>query len=192
MAKGGAFNVSQLVRELGLTAVSPEDMRVLQTIQPTLQVGNLSDVTPPHVGPSALFGAVTVGAVGERGMFEMRCLAPGGAFVEWILFSTELTGGQFRITTTQALNPAGGPIVVPSAGQMSRDPVVSLAFQGSQLATGLPSVSIVTSSDQFRFGATPLFVPRGSFFSIESTINNTIAILGIGWREVPASEHVPA
>jgi len=188
MAKGGAFNVSQLIRELGLTSVSKEDMRVLETIQPTLLVGDMSNVTPPHVGPSALFGAVTVGAVAEVGIFELRCLAPGGGFVEWIMFATDATGGRFRISLTSS----GVATPVVSAGQMSRDAVVSNAFQGSVPPTGLPAVTIVANIDQFRFGHTPLFVPRGSFFQIESTVLNTIAILGIGWREVPASEHVPA
>ena len=57
---GGAFNVSQLIRELGLQAVTGDEMRVQETIQPTMRVADLSDVTPPHVAPTAIFGLETI------------------------------------------------------------------------------------------------------------------------------------
>lgn len=188
MATGGAFNVARLIRELGLKPVAGDEtlMRVLQTIQPTLQVGDLSHTTPPHVGASAMFGSIVIGLAAQRGIIELQSLAPGGGFVEWVMVDTNATGAQMRVVTT----PSGVAIAVPSAGQLSRDPVLSTVVRGSVAATGDPSVVIVADIDQFRFGHTPLFIPRGSIFQVEHTVDQQLSFVNFGWREVPAPENL--
>lgn len=189
MAKGGAFNVSQLIRELGLQTIDGDTMRVLETIQPTMVVGDLSDVTPPHVAPSAIFGLTIAGVVAESGTIEIQCLAPGGLFIEWIITIGTTTNLLARVTT--ATIAAGLPII-PPAGQTSRDPMVSVVRAGTIIASPLNEfVAFGTASQGLSFGPNPLFIPRGSFFNIQALNNNAAVSLSFGAREVPSSEHSP-
>jgi len=189
MAKGGAFNVSKLIRELGLTAVTGEDMRVLETIQPTLLVGDLSDVTPPHVAASAMFGTTITAVAAESGVIELQCLAPGGCFIEWIVTFAGTTNIFMRVTTAAI---AGGETVLTPAGQTSRDPLLSIVRSGTITPSGIAEAVVFgTTSAELSFGPNPIFIPRGSFFSLEAVVANQPASLGFGVREVPASEHSP-
>jgi len=176
-----------LIRELGLQTISGDDMRVLETIQPTLLVGDLSDVTPPHVAASAFFGAVIVGAVGLSGTIELQCLAPGGCFIEWITIDSPTVSIAMAVGT--AASGAATPVV--AAGLTSRDPIVSrVNTDASALIT--PSVTLAQTGAYFPFNPNPMFVPRGSFFTLQTALVNTTGTVGFGVREVPASEHVPA
>jgi len=188
MAKGGAFNVSQLIRELGLQTIEGDTMRVLETIQPTMIVADISDSTPPHVGASAMFGASIVGTVPNVGLFELQCLAPGGAFIEWMMFSVGAGNMRFRVTTVAS----GVSTLVAPAGVLSRDPIVSIARIGNVAPTGLPHILVTSATDFFHFGDKPFFIPRGAFFQLEAASQNVTNPVGCGWREIPASEHVPA
>jgi len=189
MAKGGAFNISELVRELGLTAVTSEDLRVLQTIQPVLNVGDLSDVTPPHVAASSMFGFTVTAAGGLLATMELQCLAPGGCFIEWIVVVSTTNVGM-RVTTAAI---AAGQAVVAPAGQTSRDPIVSVVRQGDVAAPGIAEAVVFgATSFDMSFGPNPIFIPRASFFSLQALVANTAATISFGVREVPASEHVPA
>lgn len=187
MAKGGAFNVSQLIRELGLQTMTGEDMRVLQTIQPTLLVGDLSDVTPPHVAASAFFGVTLAGAVGLAGAVELQCLAPGGCFIEWITIDSPVVSISMRVSLTSL--GVGTPLA--AAGVTSRDAIVS-RVQTDAVALGGAAVTLAQTGDFFGFSPNPMFIPRASFFSLQHQVVNLVGTVGFGVREVPASEHVPA
>jgi hypothetical protein len=187
LVPSGAFNVAALIKELGLQALTGEEMRVLEQIQPVMNVGDLGDVTPPHVAPTALFGKLTQGGVGTFPGVQLQCLAPGGGFIEWVTFeSTDL--GLMRVTTK---NP-GLANVVAKAGQVSRDPVVSVCTDGNGLALG-NHVTISTAQAFLNFAPRPMFIPRGSFFSIFGSEAGAVESMrwGFSWREVPASEYAP-
>ncbi len=184
----GAFNITRLLAELGLKNV--QDLPITERIQPTISVGDLSDVTPPHVAPSAIFGDFQAALVLFRALFEFQCLAPGGAFVEWISWESAVANGNIRIRPA-AIGP--GLAVLPVAGQASRDPIVSIGRSGVILPSGLPSGAIINANAVFvSFSPRPMFIPRGQFLSVESGATNAAVGFGMGWREVPASEHVPS
>jgi len=189
MAKGGAFNVAQLIRELGLQTISGETMRILETIQPVMAVGDLSDVTPPHVAPSALFGVQETGAVGTAAIIEAQCLAPGGLFIEMFSAISGFTTCSIRITEA-AIGP--GLPVLATAGQASREPIASVVRSGAVAQSPLEAFTITQVGEITVFGSNAIFVPRGRFFSMQATLDNTIINFGFWIREVPASEHVPA
>lgn len=187
MAKGGAFNVSQLIRELGLQTISGEDLRVLETIQPTLLVGDLSDVTPPHVAASAFFGVTLAGAVGLAGTVELQCLAPGGCFIEWVSIDSPVVAIAMRVTTVSL----GVTTPLAAAGVTSRDPIVS-RVRTDAVVLGPAFVSLAQTGDFFPMNPNPMFIPRASFFSLQHQVVNLTGTVGFAVREVPASEHVPA
>lgn len=185
---GGAFNVAELVKTLGLKPVGPDEMRLRQDIQPVLTVGDLSATTPPHEQPAALFGSLVTGAVGTVGMFEIQSLAPGGGYVGWFNQTTAFSTCQVRVATA----PSGVATVVAPAGQLSRAPVLSILRIGDLVATGLPEILFSTDAQQINFGWRDIYVPHGSFFQVELTALNALSAIGVHWREVLAAENVPA
>ncbi len=183
----GAFNITRLIAELGLKNVSELD--VIERIQPVLPIGNLSDLTPPHVAPSALFGNFLPAVVALFGVFEIQCLAPGGAFVDWFSYIGSGDIGVRILVTPQI--PAA-PIIAP-AGQASRDPVVSVARSDNVVfGGGFEIPTFRQNQNFFTFSARGMFIPRGSFVNFQSQSSNNETSFGIGWREVPATEHVPS
>lgn len=186
---GGAFNVTRLIAELGLKAVTGEEMEVLGKIQPVMQVGNLADVTPPHVAPTALFGSFAVLGAGLFPTVAIQCLAPGGSFVEWLTMESSTTTVTLRILTADP----GPTTVVEPAGQASRDPVVSIARSDPVALILGPRITMQPTTAFFPFASRPMFIPRGAFLTLQGTTITTGNFnWGLSWREVPASEHVPS
>jgi len=184
----GTFNVSQLIAELGLQNIGQgEILRVLDSIQPTMSVGSLEDTTPPHVPPSALFGAFEATAPGLFSTVQIQCLAPGGAYVDWVV-SQSTTPIEMRVVTVDP----GATTLLAVAGQTSRDAIVSIARHDAIAAIATPFVFIEDDSMFMQFGKHPIFVPRGSFFTISSFLANLTFSWGLAWREVPSSESVPS
>lgn len=184
MAKGGAFNVSQLIRELGLKTISGDTMRVLETVQPTLPVGQLEGLTPPHVPPSAMFGVTAASGAGLNATLEVQCLAPDGLWIGWAVIGASASIVGYRVTT---VTHAAGLGVLASAGQLSRDAVLSVVRSGGIAAVGGPSVDFPSTFGGNLFFADPLYVPRGSFFSLQSVLTNVPVFLGFKFKEVPAA-----
>jgi hypothetical protein len=186
MALGGAFNVSRLIRELGLKSIRGDELRVLDTIQPTMSVADLEDWTPAHVGPSVIFGIQPTSGAGTRGIVEIQALSAGGAYVDWIgIFGT--LNCEMRVIP----NGSGLTNAVPPAAFTSRDPIVSVCNQGPIAATGAAFVQLNRNMQTIRFDRSRLFVPRGSFFQIELTPDNSTMSIGFAWREVVASPSEP-
>lgn len=186
----GAFNVSQLIAELGLKPAIGEDvLRVLSAIQPTMAVGDLSDVTPPHVPPSVLFGDPTTTAAAQHSTVEIQCLGEGGAFVDWLVLDTVTTSVRLQVRTTLG----AAATVVPPTGVLSRDPIRSIARQDPGATITGPWVLLNGQTTSFLgFGWKPMFIPRGSVFVMQAAGQNQSFAWGLMWREVPASEHVPS
>lgn len=186
----GAFNVSRLIAELGLKQLTGEELDVLEKIQPVLQVGDLSDVTPPHVAPSAIFGAFIGGGVGTFGGVQFQSLAPGGSFVEWITFDSTTTNANFMIETTDP----GFPTLLAAAGQASRDATQTIVRTGALATINALAPVISSTAAIISFTTRPIFIPRGAFFVIQNATAGAgaFAFFGVGWREVPASEFVPS
>jgi len=185
----GTFNVSRLIAELGLQQIKGDEMRVLETIQPVMNVGALSDVTPPHVAPSAMFGGFAASGPGVAGTVQLQCLAAGGGFIEWLTIQSTTTAVSIRVLDT----PITGMTPFANAGRLSRDPVVSIAAVASIAALGGSSILLDESTNFFSFQPRSLFVPRGSSFVMQGSAGAGILFFfGFGWREVPASEHVPS
>lgn len=188
MARGGAFNVSALIRQLGLKAVSGEDLRVLETIQPVLPVGDLAGLTPAHVPPSAMFGDFVAGGVGTNATMEIQSLAPGGLFVDWLIVGPSTSFVGWSVTT---VTHAAGLPVLASAGQLSNEPIESVVRSGAIAAVGGNSVAADSINGGTFFPAHPWFVPRGSFFSMQSAVANVSVLLNFSVHEVPAAENAP-
>lgn len=184
----GAFNVSRLIAELGLQNVTGEELRVLESIQPVLQVGDIGGNSPPHIPPASVSSALVVGGVGTFGSMNLMCLAPGGLFLDWFTFESGATSLNVFVRVG---NPAPGMVVVPADNQVSNDPVVSVVTNGTAAAAvGGTAIFINTTTFRHDFSPHPWFIPRGSSVTFQSIVAGvTIMNIGLGFREVPASEH---
>jgi len=183
---GGAFNVAELIRQLGLKPVSADEMGLRQGIQPVLNIGNLADATPPHVSPSAIFGALLVGAPGTVGIIEVQCLSPGGGFIDWFTFNSNVSNARFRVSLTAS----GAATPVIAAGVTSNVPIVSVINQGDVAASGDPNITLFQNGLFNNLAPRSMFIPRGTFFQIECATVNISATVGFGWREVPVPENI--
>lgn len=187
---GGAFNTSKFIEELGLKPVGPDEMRVRTEIQPVLIAGDLSATTPAHQQPSAMFGAVLVGAAATAGQLELQCMSLGGGFVEGMVGGT---GGAEGVRLSVNLVGTGLVTVVAAAGQLSRNPVLSIVRQGAVAPSGDPNVLFRTTFNRtVDKGFNSFYVPHGSFFLMECQNVNTTIDVGFLWREVVPAENVPA
>lgn len=186
----GTFNVSRLIAELGLQNLTGQELRVLQTIQPVLNVGDIGDNSPPHVSPAAMFGGLAIGSGGNVGSVQLQCLAPGGGFIEWLTFESATTDFNMSVRTV----PSGTATVLAPAGVLSRDPIASIVTTDFVAPLGAPQIQLSQDTNQYTFTPRPLFVPRGSFFLLQAQTGGggALFLFGFGWREVPASEHVPS
>ncbi len=182
---GGAFNVAELVKQLGLKPVGPDEMRVRGDIQPVLAVGQLDDLTPQHVPASAFVGIAGIAVLLEVSTLELQCLSAGGLFVDWLSYSSAFTG-QFRIRA--AALAAAQAIIVPS--NASNETVASVVRGGSQVPTGGPLGGLLDQRSSFVNFQRPIYVPKGMFFSIEGRLVNVPASMAFGWREVPAAPNL--
>jgi len=187
----GTFNVSALIAELGLQNVTGDEMRVLQSIQPVLAVGDISGNTPPHVPPAAAFGALVLGGGATFGTMQLQSLAPGGCFMDWFTFQSAATS--LNVTVREG-NVAPGMAVVAPAAQLSRDPVVSIATNGAQAAgVGAPAILVNNTTVRHDFSPHPWFIPRGFSVVFQSIVVGVLIFnMAFGIREVPATEHVPS
>ncbi len=184
---GGAFNTAALIRELGLKPVGPDEMRVLTTIQPTMDVANLSDHTPVHKVPTAMFGATIQGLAGESGVVQVQSLAPGGIFIEDLI----IAGAQNVVATTNLAPLAGVIVVVLPACLFSDDPIVSSVLQGSVPAILPPRAQLRAASSIYAAaGPNGWFIPKGTFFRISTSALAVSTEVIFTIREVPAAPNV--
>lgn len=186
---GGAFNVNELIRQMGLQRVgdrAPLELR--PDIQPVVNVGSLSDLTPPHVAPTALYGSTISNVAGQRGMVEIACLSAGGGFLENFAMSTPLTTIFMSVKLTATI-PGG--TVVANVGQLSNEASVSVVRQANQATTGVGGYPINQQLAFANFAPRAIFVPRGAFLFFEALTDNIPYTYGFTWREVPASQFEP-
>jgi len=187
----GAFNVSQLIRELGLQRVTGNEMRVLETIQPTMEVADLSAVTPPHQAPTSLFAATVSSTAATFGACGVQSLGAGGCFIDWITVNFGVGGVLMVIQTT---DPGFTLAPVAPMATLSKDPGASLFFDESiALFAGGVRIPLSSGTQFWNWTTAPLFIPRGSFFLLQSSVATTgVFEVGIHARDVPASEFAPS
>lgn len=184
---GGAFNVAALIEQLGLKPVGPDEMRVLSTIQPTMDVADLSDHTPVHKVPTSLFGATITGLAGESGVVQVQSLAPGGLFIEDLI----IAGAQNVVVTTNLAPLAGVILVVQPACVFSDDPIESSVLQGSIPAILPPRAQLRAASSIYAASGHGWFIPKGSFFRVSTGALAVSTEVIFTVREVPAAPNVP-
>lgn len=81
MGDGGAFNIREILKQLGIKDVS--ELPVLKAIQPTLSVGDASAISQPFLPPTVAYGGTCTGN-GTTTQSGFRITpGPAGAFVRY-------------------------------------------------------------------------------------------------------------
>jgi len=181
------FNVSDLIRRLGLKNVS--GLPIEERITPTVNVGSLEGLTPSLVPPSALFADTTAAVAARVGLVEVQSLSPGGLWIENVFFNAAFTSALvYSLRQVPDLSFTGALTATIVA---SNEPFVSQVFMGDIAPSGLRGLTVTLNPDpRGNFG--PWYIPRGDVFRLEGTVVNQIFGWGIFIREVPATEHAPS
>lgn len=179
----GSFNISRLLRELGLKNII--EMPVSETIQPVLPLASMLGEVPVHVAGAAIFGGSQAQVAAEWGVLELQCLDPGGAVLLFILQAAFNLQVRIEMDTTPT-TWLTGPTALPPLN-FTANPTLSVANKGTRVAgpsSIIPEFGIGFPAQDF--GA--FLIPRGSFLRLASTTANqvlagSIAICGIAATE---------
>lgn len=180
----GSFNFSRLVRELGLKNVV--EMPVRETIQPVLNLDVGEGTYPVHVGPMAISGGKEAGQAGEKTVFELHSLDPGGVVLNWITMVAntsswvEMDG---TVTAWSASGPNPGTVLHLTNGPRS---ISTLTFGTDALVAldGDPRIALEGIRAP-EFGH--LFIPRGQYFRIITGANAQSLYCCFCWCGIGAS-----
>jgi len=182
------LNVQQVFRRLGIQT-GARLPQLNDAIQMTMLVTDLSKLVPAPIEPRGMAGVNLTGVAGQKTTCQLQSLAPGGIFVETIVFRSVNFGSAqnylMDVTLTDLALPGlagniniggtpifsrftGGTVLVPTAG-------ASIPAQGSGAAISI---------------APGIFVPNQAFLSITTNSNAERLDLVIFYRELPAVEEV--
>ena len=162
----GSYNVSQLLRELGVKNVT--EMPVLQDIVPVIPLSTMRNVVPLHQGPVALFGGNLTSVLAEFCTLEIVSLDPGGCIIQWFR-DASLVIYEIERLAAPVVWAASGPLVVPAQNFGTTD-LMSVVNRGTiaAISPGLPAMTAGFDAIQ-----APLFLPRGARARITNVVPNS-------------------
>jgi hypothetical protein len=172
-----AFNIRELVRQLGVKDVS--ELPLVESIQPTLQIGDAGAITQPLMPPTALLGGSATGNGTTTVGGGQIVPAPSGTWVRHLNAVTAITG---NILTALVAHPGTtmATTAACAAHQMSVDPIASAVNSVTMLAASRPnpvtSPYSLAAANVAQLWPDLLFVPPG--FVLEFTCNSFSAGFG--------------
>lgn len=178
----GTYNISRLIRELGLKNVA--EMPVRESVQPVMPLATMHGQVPVHVGGVAVWGGARTAVVGEFSTFQIQCLDPGGGILQWVKQVGTATL-VWELTAASQIWLTG-----PSTLQrqdFTNNPSPSVAEIGTIAAAGaatLPEMGEQIPNSNFA----PLYVPRGSFVRFTQSASNVTLRMCFGWCGITATE----
>lgn len=132
MPGNGTFNLTALWRALGIK--NPQTT-LSERVQPVINVGDFSLLTPQHRPPTALFGGNVAAVAGEFSTIQVISRGPGGCVVPFF------TAGNQDMKWHEGVVEGGLTPLVPQ-GQFSNEPIASIAETGTLLVR--PGVALVS------------------------------------------------
>jgi hypothetical protein len=185
----GAFNVSRLLRELGLKNII--EMPVRTEIQPTINLDSMAGQIPVHVGGVAIMGGKAQANALEASAFKLTCRDPGGGILMSIqrgassILRMDLFDG-----ASQTAWGAAGPVPMKVLN-FTNNPTRSILESGSWAVTaGADAIEIA----QF-VGApdyAPLYIPPGGVLELSGNVVNSSRTLTLLYCGITATEADPA
>lgn len=175
------YNLSAYARAIGSKALAA--MHFVNAIQPTVQVADLTSLSPAHQPPLAAFGATTIAVAGQRGKFEIASRGPGGCFIVDFRYS----GGLF-VSANYAVQGVTAGLATPLNPQtFSNQAPQSTCSVDLSVTDPLPGITfpLVNGSLGFPIGA---WIPPGQFVLFAQRNNNITAEWSCTIADVPVSE----
>lgn len=179
----GTYNISRLLRELGLKNVA--EMPLRESIQPVIPLASMAGQVPVHVGSVALSGGVASAAAAQRSAFQLQILDPGGAVLQWVHDLSDNVSGIFTSETplVWSTGPTLTRVVQFNNGVPSPSIMNMGAVAGGALLTD-PEIGELMPVAQFA----PLYIPRGHYLQIIDTATNDEFRLTVCWCGITATE----
>lgn len=179
-----SFNLQALKRVLGFKA--QDAMTFGQNVTPTIQVADLSSVSPAHVPPTGSAGANLPAVVGEDFAIEVRSLGAGGCFIYQVTASGSALGFTWGVRQVEL----AGLVALTTQITSQFGPVQSRARAGTVLTANNPFVG--TDSPGFVFvGPDGIWIPPGSSWVCTSQSTNSAGFVTVTFQDVPVAEGNP-
>ena len=152
MGDGGAFNVRDLLRQLGIKDVS--ELPILKAIQPTLTVGDGSGLTAPLIPKTVAFGWNQAPAAGEYAAVRVVG-GPTGCWIRYaaLICQTANQGNWILSATATAEVALSGTDLVPH--NMGFEPSGATARRFNMLTAAAPASG---TNPYFRIAANQSFL----------------------------------
>lgn len=186
MPGNGTFNLTNFFRAMGIKNPHPE-MR--ESVQPVVNVGDFSELTPLHRPARASFGGDVTGVVAEFSTVCLTSRSPGGTIINGF--------GKTALFYGIDVLPANFILTFLPSGVYSLQPFVSVVEGRSAAGLPLPNPGTETpqnpTTGQAFTQGIDLWIPQGQTF-IMSGVGTNIAITD-WWlvaTDIPASENPEA
>jgi len=184
------FNFYEWGRAMGLKMPDLAGVGILPTIQPTMSVGDFSNLTPVHAPPTAHTGGNTAGPIAlEFPFFQIQSLARGGTVILGLALLVDVFTARFG---TFATPRTPNTVIAPNA-IWSTDTPLAVVSVGSDLVRQLlpdgefPFIEGPGNNGVFPMGGS-LWLPPGRVLYVENAIVNTSMSFNILHADVPSSE----
>ena len=147
------FDLTALLRAIGVKQ-SEGKFDLVDLIQPTIQVGDLSAMGPAILPPSSVTGGSEVGVAANNTIFQITSQARGGSIVQAFVHQATNALIHYAVRTPLALTGPQTLLDFPTAHQSA-----SYLAQSGQNVAGIGTTAVIphrVSGD-----IPPLYVPRG-------------------------------
>jgi hypothetical protein len=191
MADGSAFNVREILKQLGIKDVS--ELPILKSIQPSLPLGDASAIASPLLPPTALVGGYSVGNGSTTNGCVAILAAPGGSYLRSFSVNTSANG-----TISFSVVPKGTYTYASSTAVtnflMSSEAAQTVAMNTTILSGGIVSATLaprryITTSG---FGFEDLiYIPPGYVFESHMRSNSIASYWSAVVQDVVAPNLTP-
>jgi|SRR5262245_2231757 len=191
MPRGEGLNLQGWARRLWGPGTTNEP-DVIPSVQPMLSIGDASRLVPPLPVARAIAGGRRQTVVARVCKFDLQCLAPGGLYVDWLLFSAEQgANAAYKLSIADTVNGNYLAQTICVNYDMTPVPTVSRLILGDGASDGLQATTFHVNGSTQNFN-TPLpgnaiYLAPGKVLHGEHDDLGIVGFLGIAWTEVPVT-----
>lgn len=173
------FDLTAALRALGVKG-NEGKLDLVELLQPTLQVGDISAMGPAILPPTSAIGGQQSGLAGSFAVIQITGSTKAGCFIQFDGFSSSSNVVYWQVLDT--------PLALTGAIALDN---VRIAHQAStasgQKGTSIPGFPIRNSKPQFLFGnSSPvIYVDPGRFLTITGSALGALLVASTVIQDVP-------
>jgi len=185
MPMKNTFNVSELLKRLGVVGDSQGSAELLDQLRLGIQIADLTQLVPPLRGPIGAGSAHIIPGVGNAPNWSLQCRAPGGLqMLTADLVTTPNNTSELSIFITAA-NPWAAPAVVPQEQFAFGQVADSVLTTGTPVPVLAPASAIVIPHGEATALVKNIWLGPGLFLNFENNLLNNPMEFALSWLEYP-------